>query len=44
QHLHPRALLLEVGSQESSKEEAIRSMELLGGILVEILAENQQLQ
>ncbi|CQR72087.1 Stage II sporulation protein P (SpoIIP) [Sporomusa ovata DSM 2662] len=41
QHLHPRALLLEVGSQESSKEEAIRSMELLGDILVEILAENR---
>lgn len=41
QHLHPRALLLEVGSQESSKEEAIRSIELLGDILVEILAESQ---
>ena len=41
QHLHPRALLLEVGSQESSKEEAIQSMELLGDILAQILAENQ---
>lgn len=41
QHLHPRALLLEVGSQESSKEEAIRSMELLGDILAQILAESQ---
>jgi stage II sporulation protein P len=42
QHLHPRALLIEVGSQESSKEEAIRSMEMLGDVLAEILAENRQ--
>jgi stage II sporulation protein P len=41
QHLHPRALLLEVGSQESSKEEAERSMEMLGDILAEIIAENR---
>lgn len=41
QHLHPRALLLEIGSQESSKAEAIRSVELLGNILVEILVENR---
>ncbi|WP_425057582.1 hypothetical protein SCACP_21000 [Sporomusa carbonis] len=41
QHLHPRALLIEVGSQESSKEEAIRSMEMLGDILAEILAESR---
>ncbi|QDR80957.1 stage II sporulation protein P [Sporomusa termitida] len=41
QHLHPRALLIEVGSQESSKEEAVRSMEILGGVLAEILAENR---
>ncbi|WP_188396592.1 stage II sporulation protein P [Sporomusa sp. GT1] len=41
QHLHPRALLIEVGSQESSKEEAMRSMEILGDILAEILAENR---
>lgn len=40
QHLHPRALLLEVGSQETSLEEGERAMEILGGILVEILAEN----
>lgn len=40
QHLHERALLFEVGSQETSLEEAERSMEILGGILVEILAEN----
>ncbi|WP_093795784.1 stage II sporulation protein P [Sporomusa acidovorans] len=42
QHLHPRALLLEVGSQESSKEEAMKSMEMLGDILIEILAESRQ--
>lgn len=41
QHLHPRALLIEVGSQESSKEEAVRSMEILGGVLAEILAESR---
>lgn len=41
QHLHPRALLIEVGSQESSKEEAVRSMEILGDILAEIIAENR---
>ena len=41
QHLHERALLLEVGSQETSLEEAERAMEFLGGILVEILAENK---
>ncbi|MDR3565217.1 MAG: stage II sporulation protein P [Negativicutes bacterium] len=40
QHLHPRALLLEVGCQESSKEEVIHSIELLGDILAEILAES----
>ena len=40
QHLHPRALLLEVGSQETSIEEGEQAMEILGGILVEILAEN----
>lgn len=41
QHLHERALLLEVGSHEASLEEAEHSMELLGGILAEILAENK---
>jgi stage II sporulation protein P len=40
QHLHERALLFEVGSQETSQAEAERAMEILGGILVEILAEN----
>ncbi|MDR3588565.1 MAG: stage II sporulation protein P [Negativicutes bacterium] len=40
QHLHPRALLLEVGCQENSKEEVIASIELLGDILAEILAES----
>ncbi|WP_245824011.1 stage II sporulation protein P [Sporomusa malonica] len=41
QHLHPRALLIEVGSQESSKEEAVRSIEMLGDVLAEILAESR---
>ncbi|CUH94138.1 hypothetical protein P22_0200 [Propionispora sp. 2/2-37] len=41
QHLHPRALLLEVGCQENSLEEATRSMEMLGDVLAEIIAENK---
>lgn len=41
QHLHPRALLLEVGCQENSLEEAERSMEMFGDILAEIIAENK---
>jgi len=40
QHLHPRALLIEVGCQENSKEEAIRSIELFGDTVAEILAES----
>lgn len=40
QHLHERALLLEIGSQETSQEEAERAIEIFGGILVEILSEN----
>lgn len=40
QHLHPRALLLEVGCQENTREEAERSMEMLGDVLAEIMAEN----
>lgn len=41
QHLHPRALLLEVGAQDNSCEEAKRSMRLLAAVLAEILRENQ---
>ncbi|MEM5766959.1 MAG: stage II sporulation protein P [Bacillota bacterium] len=41
QHLHPRALLLEVGAQENSCEEAQRSMGLLAKILTEIMRENR---
>jgi stage II sporulation protein P len=41
QHLHPRALLLEVGCQETTMEEAVHSMEMLGDVLGEIIAENQ---
>lgn len=40
QHLHPRALLLEVGCQENSREEAVRSIELFGDVLAEILNES----
>lgn len=40
QHLHPRALLIEVGCQENSREEAVRSIELLGDIVAEILSES----
>lgn len=40
QHLHPRALLIEVGSHENSKEEAINSVEMLGDVLAEIITEN----
>ncbi|MBP2632700.1 MAG: stage sporulation protein [Firmicutes bacterium] len=40
QHLHPHALLLEVGSHETSKAEAMRSMEMLGDVIVEILQGN----
>ena len=42
QHLHPRALLLEVGCQENSLEEANRSMEMLGEVLVDIINENKE--
>lgn len=41
QHLHPRALLLEVGAQENSCEEAKRSMRLLAKVLAEIMRENR---
>lgn len=41
QHLHPHALLLEVGSQETSLEEGEQAMLLLGDILSEIIQENK---
>ncbi|MDD4601791.1 hypothetical protein SDC9_08982 [bioreactor metagenome] len=41
QHLHPRALLIEVGCQENTKEEADYSIEMLGDIIAEIIAENK---
>lgn len=41
QHLHPRALLLEVGCQETTLEEAGHSMDMLGDVLAEIIVENQ---
>jgi len=40
QHLHPRALLIEVGCQENSREEAERSIELLADVVAQIIAEN----
>lgn len=39
QHLHRRALLIEVGSQESTIEEAIRSIEIFADVVSEIIAE-----
>ncbi|MBC8015359.1 MAG: stage II sporulation protein P [Sporomusaceae bacterium] len=42
QHLHPRALLVEIGCQENTKEEAERGMELFGDIVSEIIAENNK--
>lgn len=41
QHLHPHALLLEVGSHETSKGEAMRSMKLLADVLARLLAEGR---
>jgi len=41
QHLHPRALLIEVGCQENTKEEAERGIELFGDIVAEIIKENK---
>ncbi|MEG6585808.1 stage II sporulation protein P [Dendrosporobacter sp. 1207_IL3150] len=40
QHLHPRALLIEVGCQENSREEAERSIEFLGDVIAQIIAES----
>ncbi|MEN6413305.1 MAG: stage II sporulation protein P [Veillonellales bacterium] len=41
QQLHPRALLLEVGCQENTKEEAQRSIEMLADVLAEIINESK---
>ncbi len=38
QHLHPHALLLEVGSHETSKGEAMRSVKLLADVLARLLS------
>ena len=38
QHLHPHALLLEIGSHETSKGEAMRSMKLFANVLAELLS------
>lgn len=42
QHLHPRALLIEIGCQENSKEEAQRSVEILGDVIAEIVKEYKE--
>lgn len=39
QHLHPHSLILEIGSHETSVEEAVRAIEMVGEILTEILEE-----
>lgn len=39
QHLHPHSLLLEIGSHETSKGEAMRSMKLFADVLAEMLSE-----
>lgn len=44
QHLHPHALLLEVGSHETSTEEGIRAMQLVGDVLTEILQEGMDIK
>lgn len=41
QHLHPRALLLEIGSVTNSTQEAVRSAELLGEVLGPLILEIQ---
>ena len=42
EHLHPRLLLVEVGCQENTKEEAERGIELFGDIIAEIIAEGNK--
>jgi stage II sporulation protein P len=44
QHLHPRAILVEMGSAENSLAEAIRSAEMLADVLARMLSEIQQQQ
>lgn len=42
QHLHPRAILIEVGSEKNSLEEAQRAVALFADVLAKVLAELQQ--
>lgn len=42
QHLHPRAILVEIGSAENNLAEAKRSAEMLADVLAQILLEIQQ--
>lgn len=39
QHLHPHALLFEMGSQYNTKEEATRTIEMIADVVTEILAQ-----
>ncbi len=39
QHLHPHALLFEMGSQYNTKEEATRTIEMIADVVTQILAE-----
>ncbi|MDL2280689.1 stage II sporulation protein P [Selenomonadales bacterium OttesenSCG-928-I06] len=41
QHLHPHAILIEVGCQENSKEEAVYSIQLFAKALSEVLREGE---
>lgn len=42
QHLHPHALIIEVGSHETSTQEAIYAIQMLGNVLTEILNEENK--
>ena len=44
QHLHPHALLLEIGSHETSTEEGERAVRMLAEVLAEILADGAEAQ
>lgn len=42
QHLHPRALLIEVGCQENTEGEVKTAAEMFGDVIADILAENKE--
>lgn len=41
QHLHPHALLLEIGSEETSTEEAVKAINYFGDVLADLIKEGQ---